>query len=76
VTVAAVRGRRSLIGALIDAAPGFRRLAAKTVPYIREHAVTAAAFSAIDWGCWDAGRIPGLIVTGASVLLLDWLVRG
>lgn len=76
VTSVAVPRRRSLIGALIDASPGIRRLAARAMPFVREHAVTVAAFTAVDWGCWDAGRVPGLIVTGVTALVFDWLVRG
>ncbi len=76
MTYAAARGHQSLIGVLVDAAPNVRKLAARALPVIREHAVTVAAFGAVDWGCWDAGRVPGLIVTGVSVLVLDWLVRG
>ena len=74
--VAVLPRRRSLIGALLDAVPAIRGAAARVLPLVREHAVTVAAFAAVDWGCWDAGRVPGLIVTGVSALVLDWLVRG
>lgn len=76
MTAVSVRPGRSLIGSLVAAAPGFRRLAARVLPLVREHAVSVAAFAAVDWGCWDAGRVPGLIVTGVSVLLLDFTIRG
>lgn len=72
----AVTGRRSLVGSLLSAAPGLRRLAARALPLVREHVTTVAAFAAIDWGCWDAGRVPGLIVTGVLGLLLDFQIRG
>lgn len=76
VASAALPRGRSAAGSLLAAVPSLRRLAARVLPLIREHAVSAAAFAAIDWGCWDAGRVPGLIVTGISVLLLDFTVRG
>ena len=73
---AAIPRGRSLIGSLADAAPAIGRAVSRAMPFVREHAVTVAAFAAVDWGCWDAGRVAGLIVTGVSALVLDWLVRG
>lgn len=70
--------RRSLVGAVVSAAlsPAGRKLARQAMALAREHVVTFAAFTAIDWGCWDAGRVTGLVATGVSALVLDWLVRG
>jgi hypothetical protein len=76
VAAVAAPGRRSLVGSLLSAAPGLRKLASRALPLVREHVTTVAAFAAVDWGCWDAGRIPGLIVTGVLVLLFDFQVRG
>lgn len=76
VAYAAPRQHRSLLGVALSHVPSVRRLAARALPVAREHLGTVAGLAAIDWGCWAAGRIPGLIVTGVSVLLLDFAVRG
>jgi hypothetical protein len=73
---AAVPGGRSLVGSLIASAPGFRRLAARVRPLIREHAGTVAAFTAVDYGAFGMSRYVGWIVTGVTILLLDFMVRG
>ncbi len=41
----------------------------------REHGPTFAAFAAIDLGCFQAAPPAGWIMTGLSVLFLDWKVR-
>ena len=76
MTAVTVRGRRSLIGELAGALPGVRSLAARILPLIREHAVSVAAFAAVDYGAFGLSRYAGWIVTGVSVLLLDFTVRG
>ena len=42
----------------------------------REHVLTAAALTAADLGAWHWGPGVGWIVTGASLLALDFAVRG
>ena len=76
--VAAIQhGRhRSLIGALVEAAPGIRRVAAKALPFAREHCVTVAAFTAVDYGAFGFSRYAGWIVTGVTAVVFDWLARG
>ena len=42
----------------------------------REHVVTAAALVLVDVGAFHGGQIAGFVVTGLSVLALDFAVRG
>jgi len=42
----------------------------------REHLVTAAALASADFGAFHWGPGVGWIVTGASLLALDFAVRG
>ena len=72
----AIGRHRSLVGALIEAAPGIRRLAAKAVPFVREHVVSVAAFTAVDYGAFGFSQYAGWIVTGVTAVVFDWLVRG
>src|SRR5258706_1284322 len=77
VVAAIPHGRhRSLIGALIEAAPGVRKLAARALPFVREHVVSVAAFTAIDYGTFHLNAYAGWIVTGVLAAVFDWLVRG
>jgi len=41
----------------------------------REHLATVAGLAAIDLGCFQAARPAGWIVTGVSVLVMEWKVR-
>jgi hypothetical protein len=77
-TAAFPRGRRSLIGRLAAAAGDgrARKAAAAVVAAAREHLPTLAAFAAVDYGAFQAAAAAGWIVTGVTVLLLDWKVRG
>src|SRR5258706_13320428 len=77
VVAAIPHGRhRSLVGALIEAAPGVRRVAAKALPFVREHVVSVAAFAAVDYGAFGLSRYAGGIGLGVSAVGFDWLVRG
>lgn len=42
----------------------------------REHVVTFAALTLVDIGAFHGGQIAGWVVTGLSVLALDFAVRG
>jgi hypothetical protein len=42
----------------------------------REHVLTAAALVSADLGAWHWGPGVGWIVTGVSLLALDFAVRG
>jgi roadblock/LC7 domain-containing protein len=78
-TAALPRGR-SLLGkasAIVAARkagkPG--RLAA-VMAATREHVITFAALASADLGAWHWGPGVGWIVTGVSLLALDFAVRG
>lgn len=51
------------------------RLAAAAV-VARQHLVTAAALASMDFGAFHAGPVAGWIVTGFSLLALDFAVTG
>lgn len=76
--VAARGARRSLVGRLADTAGDGRlgRLGALAAAAVREHLPTLAALGSVDYGAFRAAAAAGWIVTGVSVLLLDWKVRG
>lgn len=42
----------------------------------REHVVTFAALASVDIGAFHGGQVAGWIVTGVSLLALDFAVRG
>ena len=74
--------RRSLIGKAVSAAAARRRaggrpnrLAALAVQ-VRQHLVTAAALAAMDFGAFHAGPVAGWVMTGVSLLALDFAVTG
>jgi hypothetical protein len=80
--VAAVTApRRSLLGKLGSTVAARRKpgrpgkLAAFAVK-AREHMVTAAALASVDVGVFHYGAGPGWIVTGVSLLALDFAVQG
>jgi hypothetical protein len=49
---------------------------AAAVAVAREHVVTAAALVMVDIGAFHGGQIAGYVVTGLSLLALDFAVRG
>ncbi len=79
-TVTARGARPSLLGKLTSAArtrkPGRPNRLAAFAAVAREHVVTAAALGAVDLGVFHYGAGPGWIVTGVSLLTLDFAVRG
>ena len=83
MALAAPAPGRSLLGkasALLSARKRARtgkpgRLAA-AMAVAREHVVTFAALTSVDIGAFHGGQIAGFVVTGASLLALDFAVRG
>ena len=80
--VSAPSARRSLLGKAVSAAAARRRasgrpnrLAAAAV-VARQHLMTAAALAAMDFGAFHAGPVAGWVVTGVSLLALDFAVTG
>lgn len=78
--VAVAPGRRSLLGKVSAALstrkrtrPG--RLAAVAAK-AREHVVTVAALVSVDIGAFHGCQVAGWVVTGLSLLALDFAVRG
>ena len=49
---------------------------AAAIAVAREHVVTAAALVMVDIGAFHGGQIAGYVVTGVSLLALDFAVRG
>ena len=79
--VAAVTaGRRSLLGKAASAVGARKRAKpgrlAAVVAAVREHVVTVAALASVDVGAFHGGQVAGWIVTGVSLLALDFAVRG
>ncbi len=76
------RVRRSLLGmaaAVVQAGArgrGHGERAAKLLAAVRQHVVTAAALGSIDLGAFHWGPGVGWIVTGVSLLALDFAVTG
>jgi len=72
--------RRSLLGHALTAAaaarPAWRPRLSALAAKAREHVVTAAALTLVDLGAWHGGQIWGFVVTGCSLLVLDFAVRG
>ena len=80
---AAPRAHRSLLGMAVAAVQA--RAAARNgkpgrfaaaVARARQHVVTAAALAAVDFGAFHAGPVAGWVVTGVSLLALDFAVTG
>jgi hypothetical protein len=68
--------RRSLLGKLAALrGPKARKLAILAAAVVREHATTVAALTAIDLGAFQAAAAAGWIVTGVSLLLLEFKIR-
>ena len=80
--VAAVSvGRPRSLLAKVSAAAAARKRAkpgrlAAVLVVAREHVLTGAALAAADLGAWHWGPGVGWIVTGVSLLALDFAVRG
>lgn len=75
-TAALPRPRRSLFGKLAALrSPAARKLTAQAAALVREHVTTVAALGAIDLGAFRAATAAGWIVTGVSLLLLEFKVR-
>jgi len=83
--VTAVPGGRSLLGKAGAALSASRRrvrpgAVAAVAAKAREHVVTVAALVAVDIGAFHTpggfGPMAGWIVTGGSLLALDFAVRG
>jgi hypothetical protein len=72
--------RRSLIGkaaaALAARRSGKPGKLAALAAVARQHVVTAAALASVDFGAFHAGLVAGWIVTGVSLLVLDFAVTG
>jgi hypothetical protein len=84
VTAATLQGasRRSLVGKLGSVlgagsrAKGKPSRIAAALAVAREHVVTAAALAAVDIGAFHGCQVAGWVVTGVSLLALDFAVRG
>lgn len=76
------RARRSLIGKLGASVAARARAKGKpgrlsaALAVAREHVVTFAALASVDIGAFHAGQVAGWIVTGVSLAVLDFAVRG
>jgi hypothetical protein len=85
VTAATLQGvpqRRSLLGKIGSAVAARARAKGKggrlaaALAVAREHVVTAAALTAVDIGAFHGCPVAGWVVTGVSLLALDFAVRG
>ena len=80
--VSAPRPRRSLLGTALSAAQarvrsrGRSARLAHAAAVARQHVVTAAALASVDVGAFHAGPVAGWVVTGISLLALDFAVTG
>jgi hypothetical protein len=75
--------RRSLLGKVTSAVsarkaarPGRPGRLAAAAAVARQHMVTFAALASVDTGAFEASPVAGWIVTGLSLLALDFAVRG
>jgi hypothetical protein len=80
MTTAAMPAGRSLLGkvsaALSARGRGRPRWLATALSAAREHVVTVAALASVDTGAFRGGSVAGWVVTGVSLLALDFAVRG
>ena len=78
--VTAAPSGRSLLGKLSGTLAGRRKArpgrVAAVVAKAREHVVTFAALASVDTGAFHGGQVAGWVVTGVSLLALDFAVRG
>lgn len=78
------RPRRSLLGTALGAVqaraaarrPGKPSRLAAVAAKARQHMVTAAALASVDVGAFHGGPVAGWVVTGLSLLALDFAVTG
>jgi hypothetical protein len=72
------RTGRSLIGRLVAACGQgqLRAAAAKAAAAAREYLPVVAGLGGVDYGAFRAAAAAGWIVTGVTVLLFDFYVRG
>ena len=56
--------------------PGRPSRLAAAAAVARQHVVTAAALASVDVGAFHAGPVAGWVVTGLSLLALDFAVTG
>lgn len=81
-TVTLPGARRSLIGKLGAAlkerarARGRQSRLAAAITTARQHMVTAAALASVDIGAFHGGMAAGWVVTGITLLALDFAVTG
>lgn len=81
-TLSAPSARRSLLGKAVSGVAARRRASGKpnrlaaAAVVARQHLVTAAALASMDFGAFHAGPVAGWIVTGFSLLALDFAVTG
>lgn len=74
--------RRSLLGMAVAAVQSRMRSRARAgkltefVATARQHVVTVAALASVDIGAFHGGQVAGWIVTGLSLLALDFAVTG
>lgn len=73
--------RRSLLGKLAAAAAarGTRARSARLTAALavaRQHVVTVAALASVDVGAFHGGQVAGWVVTGVSLLVADFAIRG
>lgn len=80
---AVTAGRRSLLGKAAAALAARQRARtgrpgklSAVVARAREHVMTAAALGAFDFGAFHYGAGVGWLVTGVSILALDFAVSG
>lgn len=78
MTTASLPRSRSLLGRVVLSvrSPAARRMLLAVMVAAREHAASFAAFAAISYGAFQAATAAGWIVSGVSVLVLDWQIRG
>ena len=81
-TLQGAGGRRSFAGKLGSALAARARGKGKpsklaaAFAVARQHIVTAAALASVDVGAFHAGPVAGWVVTGVSLLALDFAVTG
>jgi hypothetical protein len=74
--------RRSLIGKATAALAARKTRTGKPgklaafAAVARQHVVTAAALGSVDFGAFHGGPVAGWVVTGVSMLVLDFAVTG
>lgn len=54
----------------------WRRVRTVTTGWLADHGLTVAAFAMIDTGAFVGNTIAGFVVSGLSLLALDWKTDG